>query len=588
MFAARAAENLRTSVTIAPSGDDGIDSAISGTSTLVALQGEGEVSPLGLLARARADAARFTAALRSLGHYDGQTHITIAGVALETAGLPDQLAALPEGAEVAVTVAVTPGPVTTLRHITVTGDTAGLSIDLAPGQPAIAARVLAAGAILQAQLLATGHAFARVDPPVADLDPAGHALDVSFDVNAGPRVEIGTITVSGETGLDAAYVNRRLTLKSGTMFDPAALEAARADLARVPAIANVRLLPAEQADAQGRLPIMVQISERLPRVVSVTAGFSTDQGGFTTISWTHRNLWGAAELLTLNAGVTDIGASAAKQPGYRLGAALTVPDWRVRDQSLTFTALAVRESLDAYDRTATIVGAAFGRRLGEHLTASAGVAFERAYIVQAKIGHNYTLFQTPLALRYDSTDSLIEPTHGIRADAVVTPTFSLASRNTGFAISQVSGAAFFDLADPGRTVLALRAMLGTVSGATTNDVPPDQRFYAGGSGTVRGYRYQSLGPQLSNGKPLGGTAMAAGTIELRQRIGESWGMAMFADAGQASSSSRPFSGKFQIGLGIGARYYTSIGAIRVDVAMPTARPKGGDIGELYVGLGQAF
>jgi len=120
------------------------------------------------------------------------------------------------------------------------------------------------------------------------------------------------------------------------------------------------------------------------------------------------------------------------------------------------------------------------------------------------------------------------------------------------------------------------------------EIPPDQRFYAGGSGTVRGYRYQSLGPQFSANKPLGGTALAAGTIELRQRFGESWGMAVFADGGQLSPGSRPFQGKFQVGVGTGVRYYTSIGAIRLDVAAPVARPKGGDIGEIYVGLGQAF
>jgi translocation and assembly module TamA len=157
-----------------------------------------------------------------------------------------------------------------------------------------------------------------------------------------------------------------------------------------------------------------------------------------------------------------------------------------------------------------------------------------------------------------------------------------------FVIAQLSGSAYFDLAQPGRTVLALRGVTGVISGADRFDVPPDQRFYAGGSGTVRGYRYQSLGPQFARNKPQGGQSLAAATVELRQRIGEDFGAAFFADAGQVGTDSGPFSGRFRIGLGVGVRYYTAIGPIRVDVAAPLNRPRGGDIGQFYVGLGQAF
>jgi translocation and assembly module TamA len=118
------------------------------------------------------------------------------------------------------------------------------------------------------------------------------------------------------------------------------------------------------------------------------------------------------------------------------------------------------------------------------------------------------------------------------------------------------------------------------------DLPPDQRFYAGGSGTVRGYRYQSVGPQFADGNPVGGTAMAAVNAELRQRIADRFGVAVFADAGEVSQSlsfvthaNRCRSGAaltgtetcWAVGVGVGARYYTPIGTLRLDVAVPTAR-----------------
>ncbi|MGH8303510.1 MAG: BamA/TamA family outer membrane protein, partial [Steroidobacteraceae bacterium] len=126
------------------------------------------------------------------------------------------------------------------------------------------------------------------------------------------------------------------------------------------------------------------------------------------------------------------------------------------------------------------------------------------------------------------------------------------------------------------------------------NLPPDQRFYAGGSGTVRGYRYQAVGPQFKDTKgdltgiPQGGTTIQVADLELRQRVGTNFGFVIFADGGGVSHSSKPFSGVFRVGVGAGVRYYTSIGPIRFDVAIPTERGPRDDSFEIYIGLGQAF
>jgi translocation and assembly module TamA len=137
-------------------------------------------------------------------------------------------------------------------------------------------------------------------------------------------------------------------------------------------------------------------------------------------------------------------------------------------------------------------------------------------------------------------------------------------------------------------VLAFRALVGQVSGSGVFGLPPDQRFYAGGTGTVRGYRYQSVGPLFADGKPTGGNAVSAGTIEFRQRFLESWGAAAFIDVGQASADGKPLSSNLREGVGAGLRYYTPIGPIRLDFAMPMTPVRGGDSFEVYIGIGQAF
>jgi translocation and assembly module TamA len=148
--------------------------------------------------------------------------------------------------------------------------------------------------------------------------------------------------------------------------------------------------------------------------------------------------------------------------------------------------------------------------------------------------------------------------------------------------------------DPGRSVIAARALAGMVRGTVWYNLPPDQRFYAGGSGTVRGYRFQSVGPQYElpdgtpSGIPTGGTSLQALGLELRQRVGMNFGFVVFVDGGGVSQSAAPFSGLFRVGVGTGVRYYTPIGPIRFDVAVPTNRRPNDDSFEIYIGLGQAF
>ena len=593
--ATRAADPMPYTVSLGTAnGDAAIDQALHDAATLISLRTNAPVGPFALVARARDDRARFLAVLHGFGYYQGKVELTIDGHPVDDPALIDALQAAPAEPPAQVVAKFELGPLFHLGAVSVTGSlppSMEADLGIRTGDPARAADVLAAGDHLLATLRQAGYALATVAPPVAILHPDQGTLDVAFAVNAGPRVDLGEITISGLDHVHEAYVRNRLTLHPGETFNPTDIEAARADLAGLGVFSTVRAEPATQLDAEGRLPVTFVVTEAPTRSVDLGLSYATDTGVTPSIGWHHHNLFGNGEQLNLTASASN-GGDADTGLGYKVGAQFIKPDFLARDQSLQVEVDALRQDLQAYDQNALLESVTLTRPLwpqwSPHWTGSIGLSAEQEYILQEDVGRSYDLIGVPMTLKYDSSNNVLEPTKGIRAAFAVTPTKSLSGGDATFLIMQASASTYFDISGDGRSVVAIRGLLGQIAGAGQFSLPPDQRFYAGGSATVRGFRYQSVGPQFADGKPTGGTAIGAGTVELRQRLFGNWGTSAFVDAGQVNASGAPLAGTWRIGAGVGVRYYTSIGPIRLDVAVPVNRAPGGDAFELYIGLGEAF
>jgi translocation and assembly module TamA len=551
------------------------------------------------VARAREDIGRFKTALDSFGFYDAHLNITIDGHGLDDPGLPDFLGTLPGSAKADVAVGIDKGKLFHLRHVSldvVVPTEALKKFTLKPGDPAAAAVVLAAGGALLSALQEEGYALAKVDPPVATEIPAEHALDVSFHVITGPRVDLGPIAITGLTRVHETYVRRRLLLHQGQLFQPSKIEAAREDLASVGVFSGIKISAAKKLDAAGEIPLRVDVTERKRHSVTLNVAYSTDLGGSAGATWSDHDVFGNAEQLNLTGDITGLGGSADKGVGYLAKAQFLKPDFYRRDQTLELDVEGLKQDLDSYNQTAVIAGPVLTRKLSKQWTVSIGLTATQEQILQEGVTRDYTLVALPITGRFDNTNvanPLDDPTHGLRALVIANPTESLSGRDAMFVILQTQVSTYFDFfrlgfSKPGFSVLAVRGLVGSVQGASNFELPPDQRFYGGGSATVRGFRYQSIGPQFSDGNPVGGTAIDAGTLELRQRVWGNFGAAIFADAGQVSTRSAPFGGRLEEGAGVGVRYYTPIGPLRVDFAVPLNREPHGDSFELYLGLGQAF
>ena len=136
---------------------------------------------------------------------------------------------------------------------------------------------------------------------------------------------------------------------------------------------------------------------------------------------------------------------------------------------------------------------------------------------------------------------------------------------------------------------ALRGQLGSVYGPTLAESPADYLFYSGGGGTVRGQPYQSLGVDLASGATVGGRSFAGLSAEARWQVRDKIGVVAFADAGYIGAEEfYDGSGTWQSGAGLGLRYATGIGPIRVDLAVPVSGPETDENFQVYIGIGQSF
>lgn len=585
------------SVGFAELEDDELADIVRDASRLRALADQEPPGPAGLIRRAEADRDRIVAALRSLGYYDGTVEVRFGELPLGTPRLADEVAAMPE--PVAITVAVTPASRYRVNELDIVDARDGsfelpVAVDrdalgLAPGDPARADRILQAETRLRDQMRRAGHPYAEVPVRQVMVDRATGSVDIAFAIEPGPPATMGEVTIVGLEQVDPAFVQGRVPYRPGEPYTPRRVEELRADLFSTQLFSSIRVVPAETLGPDGRLPVRVEVEEGPRRFGGLAASYATSEGVAGEVYWGHRNLFGSGESIRLTAETAGYLERALGRTDYGVRADFRKPDFLVRRQDLLLEAGLLRAHPEAYEISELRFGGGLERRFSPILTGSAMLRFSAAEVTDADGRETLYLLSMPLDARLDTTDSLLNPTEGYRARLTVTPSQVTGDRQQSVLSARLAGATYWDVTGSGRSVLAVRAAAG---GMYTNDgrLPPAMlRFYSGGGGSVRGYDFQSLGPRDGRGRARGGRSLFEAGIELRQHITETIGLVPFVDAGTVFDRGFPdFSEDLRLGAGIGLRYYTGFGPLRLDVAVPLDRRDGERGFAVYLSLGQAF
>lgn len=579
---------LRYAVTItAPDADKDLVKKLENASALKGDEDRPVSGSLGLMAKARSDREQLVAALYADARYEGVVTVTIDGKPLDELP-PDAEFKGPQPIPVAITVSA--GPKFTLGDIRLEGDAAGLmSADygLISGGDAGSGAVLKAEALIVRTLKEQGRPLAKVTDRQIVADHATSTLDVTLTVAAGPVAGYGATTVEGTEKVDRDFTEYMTGLKRGKQYSPQEISDARDRLLALEVFNSVTFKEADELDADGNIPIGVQVSERKPRYFGLGGTFSNTEGLGLEGYWGHRNLFGHAEKLRIDGAISGIGSNNLSDLNYNAGIMFEKPGVIGPASKFFASVKTVLEHPDAYDHFSVKGSTGLSYELDKKQTVSAEVALDYSRITDAFGKHTYLIASIPLQYVYDNRDSRLNPTRGFRALAYAEPSYDILS-GAAFLKLKGEGSAYQSLDTASKFVLAERVAVGSIVGTGLANVPADRRFYSGGGGSVRGYAYQGIGPKDFTGQPIGGLSFFETSVEMRIAVTDTIGIVPFVDAGTVSTKSVPNFSDVKVGAGVGLRYVTPFGPLRIDAAVPLNRDPSDPHFGIYAGIGQAF
>ncbi|GAA6188901.1 autotransporter assembly complex family protein [Litorivita sp. NS0012-18] len=543
---------------------------------------DGRTAPQDVLAAAQADYASMTGVLYAQGYYSGVVHVYVDGREAATVPPLDQLRDVKR-----VVISVDPGDRFNFgkAEITPLPQSAQLPARFATGRAARSTAVKdAVGAGIGAWR-SEGHAKAAVAGQKITANHNKNQLDVAVTLRTGPKLRFHKLVFSGSSKVREERLQKIAGLRGGETFDPEVLDTIAQRLRRTGAFRSVSITEAEQIGPNDTIDLEAVVVDAKPRRIGFGAEYSTQDGAALSGYWMHRNLLGGAERLRLEASVSGITGETGGVD-YRLSADFERPASFGTDTALTLGALA--EHLDEPDYTSDQLSFSVGMRriINEHLTGEVAVEWRRSRIEDSLGRREYDLLSLPLELTWDKRDNVLNTRNGSYLQANLRPFYAQGSVRSGGRIA-LDGRYYQPLGAEGKTVAAVRLQFGSLFGPDVASAPPDYLFYSGGGGTVRGQDYQSLGVDLPDGRRRGGRSFVGLSGELRVATGKKLSVVGFADAGYIGEEAFfDGSGAWHSGAGLGLRYDTGIGPIRVDLAAPTSG--GGDGVHLYIGIGQAF
>lgn len=570
-------------------------------SNIERLNGPGEENAAQLGVRARSDKALLDKLLRIYGYYDAEVYQSVGGIdAGEATARTDPV----------VRFEVVPGKRYRFGRIDLARlEDAGAdypafreAFGIQSGDPLYSDKILAEKTDLDTAMAEGGYPFAKLGDPDLLVDHARTEGDLTLPVTPGGKYNFGRINSGRPRFLSSQHLEEIARFEPGDLYRRSLSEDLKRAVLATGLVSSVSVTPREvrppAGDQPGEVAIDVAMTKAPLRTISGALGYDSADGPRAEVSWEHRNMFPPEGRLQLR-GVAGLKEQLA-------GVNFRRNNFKGRDQVLTLDLYGTTIDRDAYEARTVALSGSFEKLttllFQKEWTWSVGAEVVMTNEREGKVRHvevdtprdTYFIAALPLRAAYDGSDNLLDPTRGFRAALRVSPELSFIKGKPGrnyYARIQADASYYRPFGKDDKVVVAVRARLGSIPGTTIENIAPSRRFYAGGGGSVRGYGYQMIGPRDTLGDPSGGRSLTEFSLEARIKTGMLGGnlsIVPFLDAGAVDTGPTPRLRDVRYGAGVGVRYKTGFGPLRLDIGTPlNPRPGDSKIG-VYVALGQAF
>jgi len=410
-------------------------------------------------------------------------------------------------------------------------------------------------ASLRQKAAALGYLDATFSVHIIEVHLQERRAEIDLEFTTGEQYHFGATHYVDRAGYPERFLKRFLSYSRGDVFSYSLLGKTQVNLTDADLFRSVSVQALPQNPENNMVPVEIELLPLPRHLLRPGIGYGTDTGGRISLNYRHLNLWGAAHEL--------FGQMLIAQWHQQLETTYIIPDRRRLDSLTLLTIGTKREDVDTYSRREVFAEAEYRRSFGRRYK---GSLFVRMTSERSRIADNDKRTQLVLQgfrLGWQKLDQPLTPERGSKVQLEV----------QGADENWLSDTSLLQLSVDAATLIPLQQRLFVfirLRGGTTwhrnefNTLPVSLRYFAGGDRSVRGFKFNSLGPVNAEGEVIGGKHLLVGSVELEKRFLQKWGGAIFYDVGNAFDSFNDY--QLKQGAGVGLRYFTRIGAIRLDLA----------------------
>lgn len=556
-------------------------------------------SPSDLLLLANSEYANILSILQNNAYFGATVSIKLNNIEIHNIISPSSIAAQND-----IIIKIEPGETYHIGNISIIGALPYTKFKLKSGDKAKATAIKQLSLNEIKELQNAGYAEAKIIKQKIISYDSQKRIDFFLQIKRGSKVYLDKVKIINETTkpkITNKFIAKLSGFSHGVLATPKTIDNYRENLEQLDLFSTI-IINQNTSNKQGLANLTIIVTEKPKHNFSAGVNYDSKNGFGSDISWLHRNLTGYGDHLLIKGSVNSLYFSKlSRQKDIKQNLNNYNYDYKIQydiagiiayNTHLALGLHGISEHTVYYNSRSLEAKAGIYKVLSNHTLGS--IYLTRATIKDDSVVFNNRIFNLigiDNNIGVDWRDSTLEPHSGYLWNIKINPLYELKTSHLLTKL-ELEGRTYLPIDDNENFILALRGQYGVIMGTNLRNIPSTMQYFAGGGDNLRGFRYRSVGlpiylNQKNKQSAIGGLSMALFSAELRAHIVGNFSAVAFMDTAILGSTTIP-KNKRQTGVGVGVRYKSPIGPIRLDIATPLKHNKYDGKIQLYIGIGEAF